>query len=149
MAEKKEIIQTELFSDEMFSDEPFQTTIDKPIVAKMEVKEDPKKEVAKRSPRGTKKIPKGRLVVTFPNDIAIVDNAYVKTIRRIGTEKIEKTNLRFSGRKLITATKQYPSQTCLPDGKWLTIPNTTKDKYKMLKIISSMTRIPLEVEITK
>lgn len=126
MEDEKKIIQTELFSEE-------------------ELKE----ESPKRSPRGQRKIPKGRLVVTFPDDLPIVDNAYVKTIKRIGTDKIEKTNLRFAGRKLITATKQYPSQTSLPDGKWLTIPNTTKDKYKMLKIISSMTHTPFEVEITK
>lgn len=130
MADNKEIIQTELFDDSKEE----QVIVEEGVI---------------KTPRGTRKIPKGRLVVTFPDNYAIVDNAYVKTIRRIGTDKIEKTNLRFSGRKLITATKQYPSQTCLPDGKWLTIPNTTKDKYKMLKIISSMTRIPFEVEITK
>lgn len=131
MADNREVIQLDLF-DEPKKEE--QVVVEEGVI---------------KTPRGTRKIPKGRLVVTFPDNYAIVDNAYVKTIRRIGTDKIEKTNLRFSGRKLITATKQYPSQTCLPDGKWLTIPNTTKDKYKMLKIISSMTRIPFEVEITK
>lgn len=129
MADKKEIIQTELF------DEP--------------AKEAAAEESVAKTTRGQRKIPKGRLVVTFPDGYVIADNAYVKTIRRIGTDKIEKTNLRFSGRKIVTATKQYPSQTCLPEGKWLTIPSTTIDKYKMLKIISSMTRIPFEVEITK
>lgn len=153
MAEQK-VMQMDLFGEEAFSNEPSPTTpmVDengKPIVAKMEVNEEPKAEGAKKSPRGNRKIPKGRLVVTFPDDYAIIDNAYVKTIKRIGTERIEKTNLRFAGRKLITATKQYPSQTQLPDGKWLTIPNTTKDKYKMLKIISSMTHTPFDVEITK
>lgn len=154
MTDKKKIIQTELFGEDMFDESisPQCPAVDdkgKPIVARMEVKDEPNTAIAKRSSRGTRKIPKGRLVVTFPDDTAIVDNAYVKTIKRIGTEKIEKTNLRFAGRKLITATKQYPSQTSLPDGKWLTIPNATKDKYKMLKIISSMTHTPFEVEITK
>lgn len=136
MADEKKVIQTELFGEEMFNNESSPTT---PVVD----------EEVRKTPRGTRKIPKGRLVVTFPDDYVIVDNAYVKTIKRIGTEQIEKTNLRFAGRKLITATKQYPSQTQLPDGKWLTIPSTTKDKYKMLKIISSMTHTPFEVEITK
>lgn len=155
MTKDKGAIQTELFADDMFPTEPImqaEPVVDndgKPIVAKMKVREEPLAYGIIRTPRGRRKVPKGRLIVTFPGDYTIVDNAYVKTIRRIGTEKIENTNLRFSGRKLITATKQYPSQTCLPEGKWLTIPNTTKDKYKMLKIISSMTHIPFEVEITK
>jgi len=154
MADKKKVIQMDLFGEEMFSNasSPTAPIVDgsgKPIVARMETKEEPLKEGVRKTPRGTRKIPKGRLVVTFPDDYVIVDNAYVKTIKRIGTEQIEKTNLRFAGRKLITATKQYPSQTQLPDGKWLTIPNTTKDKYKMLKIISSMTHTPFYVEITK
>lgn len=94
---------------------------------------------------------KARLKVVLSNGMIVCgDNplqTYRQTIVAVGLDKIEKTNLKVGGNPIITSTKRYNGQVPLPSGRWLTVPATTKDKYKVLRIISALTKTPLEVEI--
>ena len=43
--------------------------------------------------------------------------------------------------------KKYGNQVQIAESRWLTAPASVKDKYKILRILSSMTRTPFEVKI--
>ena len=51
----------------------------------------------------------------------------------------------FSGKPLITPTKQYNGQIEIGNKRWLTIPPQTKDKLKTLKVISAQMHLNLEI----
>ena len=51
----------------------------------------------------------------------------------------------YSGKPLITPTKQYNGQIEIGNKRWLVIPPQTKDKLKTLKIISATMRLNLEI----
>ena len=51
----------------------------------------------------------------------------------------------YSGKPLITSTKQYNGQIEIGEKRWLMIPPQTKDKLKTLIIISATLHLSLEV----
>lgn len=53
----------------------------------------------------------------------------------------------MGNRQLFTSTNKYKGQIDINNGKWLTIPNTTKDKYKIMKVIGSITHTDFEITI--
>lgn len=89
------------------------------------------------------------LMVTFTNGHIIAGKNPIETfinfIKYIGIEKIEKKNILMGNRQLFTSTNKYKGQIDISNGKWLTIPNTTKDKYKIMKVIGSMTHTNFEI----
>lgn len=91
------------------------------------------------------------LMVTFTNGHIIAGKNPVETfinfIKYIGIEKIEKKNILMGNRQLFTSTNKYKGQIDINNGKWLTIPNTTKDKYKIMKVIGSITHTDFEITI--
>lgn len=99
----------------------------------------------------TSKKKKTRLEVAFPNGSTICEYSPQHTLKevveRIGTIKIKQTNLNISGKPIITSSQSFHSQVQLKSGEWLTIPAQTKDKYKVLRVISSMTHTPFDVKI--
>ncbi len=94
---------------------------------------------------------KSKLCVSFPDGYTVSsrDNqkVVVAAIEHIGFDKVKKTGLQFAGKRIVTPVKSYNCQTQMPTGEWLTVPPQAKDKYKMLRVISSMTRTPLDVRI--
>lgn len=94
---------------------------------------------------------KARLVVTMPDGMVICGDSplhtYKQVVSHIGVEKVAKTNLMFGGNQIITTTKKYGNQVQIAESRWLTAPASVKDKYKILRILSSMTRTPFEVKI--
>lgn len=70
-----------------------------------------------------------------------------QVVSHIGVEKVAKTNLMFGGNQVMTTTKKYGNQVQIAESRWLTAPASVKDKYKILRILSSMTRTPFEVKI--
>lgn len=94
---------------------------------------------------------KAQLSVTFPNDIVLQGedplHTYVMVINHIGLERIKKTNIKIGGSPITTPHKKYNGQVKLDSGEWLTVPVTVKDKYKILRVISSLTHEPFEVMI--
>ena len=90
-----------------------------------------------------------RLMVKFPDGTCICEanpvNTFVHAIEKIGVETLMRKGAQYSGKPLITPTKQYNGQIEIGDKRWLVIPPQTKDKLKTLKIISATMRLNLEI----
>ena len=92
-----------------------------------------------------------KLLVKFPNDeYAWGENpidTLIDAIWQIGPENIRRKELMFKDKPIITLSKQFNGQVQVGQNYWLTVPNLTKDKYKMLRIIDVMMRLGLEISI--
>lgn len=90
-----------------------------------------------------------KLMVRFPDGTCIFEanpvDTFVHTIEKVGVELLMRKGVLYSGKPLITPTKQYSGQIEIGDKLWLMIPPQTKDKLKTLKIISATMRLNLEV----
>lgn len=53
----------------------------------------------------------------------------------------------FLGKPIITYSKLYNGQVQVDKNKWVTVPGQTKDKCKLLRMISSVMKLGLEVNI--
>lgn len=91
-----------------------------------------------------------KLRVTFPDgeQISEVNPLYTftKAIRKLGADRIFYKGLEFSGKPLITSTNKYQRQIELETGRWLSIPPTTKEKYKALDLINSILKAHIQVD---
>lgn len=94
---------------------------------------------------------KDKLLVKFPNgEYAAGDNpidTLIDAIWQIGPENIKRKELEFANKPIITSSKQFNGQVQVGNNMWLQVPNQTKDKYKMLRIIDAMMRLGLEITI--
>ena len=92
-----------------------------------------------------------KLLVKFPDgEFVGEDNpidTFLQTIWKIGIDEIMRKEIAYSGKPLITLSKQYNGQVEVGKNRWLMIPPQTKDKYKMLRVISSLMRLNLEVNM--
>lgn len=92
---------------------------------------------------------KESLLVKFPDGNYIGEESPIQTfiacIEKIGIDAIRRKQVPMQGKELITLSQENKYQQQLSNGQWLNIPNTTKDKVKILKIISIMVGIKLEV----
>lgn len=92
-----------------------------------------------------------KLLVKFPDGEFIGEtnpiDTFINTIWKIGIDEIYKKEIKISGKNLITTSKTYNGQVQVNTNRWLTVPNTTKDKYKSLRIIGAYMHINLEVTI--
>ena len=92
-----------------------------------------------------------KLLVKFPNgDYAAGENpidTLIDAIWQIGPDNIRRKELMFKDKPIITLSKQYNGQVQVGQNYWLTVPNQTKDKYKMLRIIDVMMKLGLEINI--
>lgn len=101
--------------------------------------------------KGDTRKKKAQLSVTFPDGMVLQGenplHTYVMVIYHIGLERIKKINIKIGGCPITTPHKKYNGQVKLDSGEWLTVPVTVKDKYKILRAISSLTHEPFEVRI--
>ena len=92
-----------------------------------------------------------KLLVRFPNgEYAAGENpidTLIDAIWQIGPDNIRRKELTFKDKPIITLSKQYNGQVQVGQNLWLTVPNQTKDKYKMLRIIDVMMKLGLEISI--
>ncbi len=92
-----------------------------------------------------------KLLVKFPNgEYAAGENpidTLIDAIWQIGPDNIRRKELTFKDKPIITLSKQYNGQVQVGQNYWLTVPNQTKDKYKMLRIIDVMMKLGLEISI--
>lgn len=92
-----------------------------------------------------------KLLVKFQDgdyigEVSPIDT-FINTIWKIGIEEIYRKEIEISGKRLITSTKTYNGQVQVNTNRWLTVPNSTKDKYKSLRIIAAYMHLNLEVSI--
>ncbi len=94
---------------------------------------------------------KAKLSVTFSDGYVVCSTdhqqVFAETVRIIGLDNVKKTHLQISGKPIVTSEKKYSNQVQLLSGDWLTVPSQAKDKYKILRVLSSLTHTPYEVKI--
>lgn len=94
---------------------------------------------------------KDNLMVKFPDGEYIANensiDTFTQTIWQIGIEEIMRKGLEWNGNHLITMRKSHNAQVQIGTDRWLTIPNSTKDRAKLLRVIALHMRIKLEVTI--
>ena len=71
--------------------------------------------------------------------------SFVEVIEHIGPDKVKR--LCWRDEPLITNYQKNKYQVKLKNGEWLTVPNSIKEKYKMLYLISSFTKIKMKLTI--
>lgn len=102
--------------------------------------------VVQKSKKGT-----DDLLVKFPNGYYAAGENPIDTlidaVWQIGPENIRRKELMFKGKSIITMSKQYNGQVQVGQNFWLTVPNSTKEKYQMLRIIDAMMKLRMEVSI--
>ena len=73
------------------------------------------------------------------------EDVFVKTIERIGAERILYKSIEFLGKETVTRYNKYPKQRKLDCGLWVTIPNSSKDMRRALEYINEKLKIGLRV----
>lgn len=108
-----------------------------------ETQEEPEKE--KRSKTKDKlliKMPDGEYIA---NDSAL--ETFLETVWQLGIDEIRKKELSWGGNPLITRTKIANNQVQVDSDRWIIVPNTTKDKVKLLRVIGAMLHVKMEINV--
>ena len=114
---------------------------------KIELRED---FVAQDNPNKEKRTrTKGEILVKLPDGQCFANNSitntFLEVIREIGIDKIKQKELTWCGKPLITTSKIFNGQVQIDNERWIIVPNTTKDKVKLLRVIGAMLRINMEI----
>lgn len=72
---------------------------------------------------------------------------FLDVVEHIGVDKVKKTGIKVGKFPIVTSGKKANNQIETSTGEWLTVPTQAKDKYKILRVISSMTHTPMEIKI--
>ena len=92
---------------------------------------------------------KGEILVKLPDGQCFANNSitntFLEVIREIGIDKIKQKELTWCGKPLITTSKMFNGQVQIDNERWIVMPNTTKDKVKLLRVIGAMVRINMEI----
>ena len=114
---------------------------------KIELRED---FVAQDNPNKEKRTrTKGEILVKLPDGQCFANNSitntFLEVIREIGIDKIKQKELTWCGKPLITTSKMFNGQVRIDNERWIIVPNTTKDKVKLLRVIGAILRINIEI----
>ena len=94
---------------------------------------------------------KDKLLVKFPDGEYVAnDNAldtYLETIWKLGIDDIMRKNLTWRDKVLITTSQVANGQIQVEERRWVMVPNITKDKAKLLRVVAAMLHIKLEITI--
>lgn len=94
---------------------------------------------------------KDDLLVKFPDGNYVGEESplqtFISCVEKIGIDALKRKDINVNGKELITFSQQSRYQQQLSNGMWVTIPNSTKDKAKVLKIIGIMMGVKLEVTV--
>jgi hypothetical protein len=99
--------------------------------------------------KGTKS--KEKLQVTFP-DGEIFENdssmdTFLEVIRKIGVGEIARKQILWCGRQVILPYQENNRQVAIDATHWIVAPTTTKDRAKLLRVISSYLHIALDIVV--
>ena len=105
--------------------------------------EDPGKEKRTRS--------RDKLLVKMPDGEYIANNSALETflevVWKLGIEAIRKKELSWCGNPLITSKKMVYNQIQIDRDRWIIVPNSTKEKVKLLRVIGAMLHIKMDINI--
>lgn len=89
------------------------------------------------------------LLVKFPDGTFMggqsPKDTYIETVKRIGFDILRYKEFTMLGKEIVTRFQKYSNQIEVEKGTWLTIPNQTKEKIKVLEGMSSKLRLNLEI----
>lgn len=92
---------------------------------------------------------KDKLLVKFPDGQYFANNSatdtFLEVIWKIGVDKIKQKEMSWCGKPLITTSKMFNGQVQIDNQRWIIVPNTTKDKVKLLRVIGAILRINMEI----
>lgn len=92
---------------------------------------------------------KDKLLVKFPDGQYFANNSatdtFLEVIWEIGVDKIKQKEMSWCGKPLITTSKMFNGQVQIDNQRWIIVPNTTKDKVKLLRVIGAILRINMEI----
>lgn len=98
-------------------------------------------------PRGSKGM--AVLQVAFPDHTDIGEEntgeTFMQCIWHLGIDNVRKLNLKHGGKDLITSARLYRGQVQVDVNRWLVVPGALKDKVKLLRVISLMLHIKLDI----
>ena len=108
-------------------------------------------EIQDRLVREKKSRTKDKLLVKFPDGEYIANESaldtYLETVWKLGIDDIMRKGLTWTGKDLITTTKITNNQVQIDEHRWIIVPNTTKDKAKLLRVIKAMLHINMEITV--
>lgn len=89
------------------------------------------------------------LEVTFP-DLTVIgekstSETFMQCIWHLGIDAVRKLNLKYGGKDLITSANLYKGQVQIDENRWLVIPALLKDKVKILRVISALLHIKMDI----
>ena len=90
---------------------------------------------------------KDKLLVKFPDGDYVANSSaldtYLEVIWKLGIDDIMRRHLTWGGLELITTTQIVNSQVQIGEQRWVIVPNMTKEKVKLLRVIGAMLHICL------
>ena len=94
---------------------------------------------------------KDKLLVRFPDGEFVANDSatdtFLECIWKLGVEDIKRKELSWGGNSLISLSHTLKNQIQVDSDRWIIVPNTTKDKVKLLRVISAMLHVKLEINI--
>lgn len=114
---------------------------------KIELGEDFKADENPNKEKRTKS--KDKLLVKFPDGQYFANNStldtFLEVVWEIGIDNIKRKELSWGGHPLVTTSKMFNNQVQVDSQRWIVVPNTTKDKVKLLRVIGAMLHINMEI----
>lgn len=103
------------------------------------------------SDKKRKKKEKGKVLVKFPDGEYCGNSSntetFLEVIWRLGIDEIMRKHLQWGDKDLITYTKLYNGQIQVGENRWIYVPNSTQKMVKLLRVISAMLRIKLDISV--
>ena len=107
----------------------------------IEAEENPDREKRTKS--------KDSLLVKFPDGQYFANTSAIDTflevVWEIGIDNIRRKELSWGGNPLVTTSKMFNNQVQVDSQRWIIVPNTTRDKVKLLRVIGAMLHINMEI----
>lgn len=92
---------------------------------------------------------KDKLLVKFPDGQYFANNStldtFLEVVWEIGIDNIKSKDLSWGGNPLITTSKMFNNQVQVDSQRWIIVPNSTRDKIKLLRVIGAMLHINMEI----
>lgn len=92
---------------------------------------------------------KDKLLVKFPDGQYFTNNStldtFLEVVWEIGIDNIKRKDLSWGGNPLITTSKMFNNQVQVDSQRWIIVPNSTRDKIKLLRVIGAMLHINMEI----
>lgn len=108
-----------------------------------ETQEEPEKE--KRSKSKDKLLIKMSDGEYIANDSAL--ETFLEAVWHLGIDDIMRKELSWGGNPLVTRSKMLNNQVQVDSDRWIIVPNTTRDKVKLLRVIGAMLHVKMEINV--